>query len=139
MITDKLKLLGGPAEIGGGVPEELFRWPYVNEEIENAVLDVLRKNKMSGSDITEKFEEEFAAWQQRKYAVAFSSGTMSLQAAMYAVGLGAGDEIICPTKTYWASCASAYSLGAGVVFANVRRDPMCLDPDDLERCLSPRT
>ena len=139
MITDALKLLGGPAEIGGNVPEELFRWPYVNEEIEQAVLDVLRKNKMSGSDITEKFEEEFAAWQQRKYAVAFSSGTMALQTAMYSVGLGAGDEIICPTKTYWASCASAYSLGVGVVFANVRRDTMCLDPDDLERCIGPRT
>ncbi len=139
MITDALKLLGGPAEIQGNVSEDLFRWPYVDRKIEEAVLDVLRKNKMSGSDITEKFEEEFAAWQRRKYAVAFSSGTMALQTAMYSVGLGAGDEIICPTKTYWASCASAYSLGVGVVFANVRRDTMCLDPDDLERCIGPRT
>ena len=139
MIEDALKILGGPAEVRGDVPKELFAWPYVNEEIENAVLDVVRKNKMSGTDITEQFEKAFAAWQQRKLGVAYANGTLALQAAMFAVGLGAGDELICPTKTYWASCLSASQLGASVVFANVRRDDMCLDPEDLERCIGPRT
>lgn len=139
MITDKLCLFGGPSEVGSNVPEELFKWPYVDKEIEDAVLDVLHKNKMSGTDITEQFENEFAHWQQRKYGLAFPNGTMSIQAAMFAIGLGAGDEIICPTKTYWASCAQAYELGASVVFANVKRDTMCIDPDDIERCIGPRT
>ena len=139
MIEDALKILGGPAEVQGDIPKELFAWPYVNEEIENAVLDVVRKNKMSGTDITEEFEKSFAAWQQRKLGVAYANGTLALQAAMFAVGLGAGDELICPTKTYWASCLSASQLGASVVFANVRRDDLCLDPEDLERCIGPRT
>ena len=139
MIEDALKILGGPAEVQGDIPKELFAWPYVNEEIENAVLDVVRRNKMSGTDITEQFEKAFAAWQQRKLGVAYANGTLALQAAMFAVGLGAGDELICPTKTYWASCLSASQLGASVVFANVRRDDMCLNPDDLERCIGPRT
>jgi len=136
---EKLKLFGGSASVEGEIPEELFKWPYVNKEIEDAVLDVVRKNKMSGTDITQEFEKKFAAWQQRAFGLAFPNGTMSLQAAMYAVGLGAGDELICPTKTYWASCTSAYALGAGVVFCNVKRDTMSLDPDDLERCIGPRT
>lgn len=138
-MSSVLKILGGESAVGKNVPEELFAWPYVNKEIEDAVLDVVRRNVMSDNDITQKFEKEFAKWQQRKYAVAYCNGTLSLQAAMFAVGLGAGDELICPTKTYWASCMSAASLGASVVFANVKRDTLCLDPDDLERCLSPKT
>lgn len=139
MITDKLALLGGPKSVCENVPDELFAWPYVNKEIEDAVLDVVRGNKMSATDITVEFEKEFAAWQQRRYGVAYCNGTLSLQAAMFAIGLGAGDEIIIPTKTYWASAISAMTLGAAIVFANVDPKTLCLDPDDLERCLSPRT
>lgn len=139
MSKNDLKIFGGQAAVSGNIPAELFKYPYVNEEIENAVLDVLRKNKMSGTDITEEFEKKFAEWQKREYGLAFPNGTMALQAAMYAAGLGAGDELICPTKTYWASCTSALALGAGIVFANVDRNTMCLDPDDLERCIGPRT
>ena len=137
---EKLALFGGnPVLNHAAMPEELFRWPIFTEEDEAAVLEVFRANKMSGNDITKEFEKEFAAWQQRKYAVACCNGTMSIYAAMFAVGLKAGDELICPTKTYWASCLSAQNLGVSVVFANVDPDTLCLDPDDLERCLSPRT
>ena len=137
---DRLALLGGaPVLDHAAMPAELFRWPIFTEEDEAAVLDVFRRNKMSGNDITEAFEKEFAAWQGRRYAVACCNGTLSLLAAMFAAGLKAGDELICPTKTYWASCLSAQLLGVSVVFANVDPDTLCIDPDDLERCLGPRT
>jgi len=140
MVMEKLALLGGkPVFDGVEVPEKLFKWPVFKQEDEDAILEVFHDNTMSGNLVTRKFEEEFAAWQQRKYAVACCNGTMSLQTAMWALGLKAGDEVICPTKTYWASCLSAQNLGAAVVFANVDPDTMCLDPDDLERCLSPWT
>ena len=91
---DKLAYLGGtPAVVNP--PEELFRWPIITKEDEEAALDVIRNNRFSATDITEQFEKEFAAWQGRKLALGFSSGTLSLAAAMFAVGLGAGDEIIC--------------------------------------------
>ena len=138
-MSSQLKLFGGPAIKTEPSPKELFAWPYVNQEIEDAVLDVVRRNAMSANDITYKFEEEFAKWQGRKYAIAYCNGTLSLLSAMFAVGLGAGDEIICPAKTYWASCMQAALLGASVVFANVKPDTLCIDPDDLERCLGPRT
>ncbi|MBO4367200.1 MAG: aminotransferase class V-fold PLP-dependent enzyme [Clostridia bacterium] len=136
---NKLALLGGEPVINEKLPDELFRWPDMSKEIDEAVLDVVHNNKMSGIDITEEFEKKFAAWQKRKYGLAFTNGTLALQTAMFAIGLGVGDEIICPTKTYWASCTSAYALGATVAFANVRRDTLDIDPDDIERCIGPRT
>ena len=136
----KLALLGGqPLMEHFDLPEEMFRWPIIGAEDEAAVLDVLRTKRISGNDITVQFEKEFAEWNRTRYAVCAANGTMALEAAMFAVGLQAGDEIICPTKTYWATCLSAQKLGASVVFANSDPDTVCLDPADLERCLSPWT
>ena len=137
---EKLAILGGtPVLDPAKVPESLTHWPIFTQEDEAALLDVFHNNMMSGNTITVEFEKEFAAWLGTNYAVAATNGTMALQAAMYAVDLQAGDEMICPTKTYWASCLAAQNLGASVVFANVCPDTMCLDPEDLERCLSPWT
>ncbi len=120
------------------LPDELFHWPIITKEDEEAALEVIRKNKFSGTDITIKFQEEFAAWQGCKYALAFTNGTMSLSAAMFAIGLGMGDEIICPTKTYWGSVSQAINFGASAVFCNIN-DKLSMDPNDLERCLSEHT
>ena len=135
---EKLALLGGKPLIDEGAPERLFHWPIITKEDEEAVLDVVRNNNFSGTDITTKFQEEFATWQGTKYALAFTNGTMSLTAAMFAIGLGIGDEIICPTKTYWGSVSQAMNFGASAVFCNIN-DNLSLDPDDLERCITPKT
>ena len=60
----------------GDVPVELFKWPIITKEDEEAVLDVVRNNKFSGTDITTEFQEKFAKWQGREYALAFTNGTM---------------------------------------------------------------
>ena len=133
----KLALLGGKPAIENA-PESLFKWPIITEEDEAAALDVIRNNSYSNVDITEKFEKEFASWIGSKHALAYCNGTMSLHAAMFAIGLGVGDEIICPTKTYWASVTAAMSFGATPVFCNINEN-LVLDPDDLLRCISPKT
>ncbi len=135
---EKLALFGGEKAVED-IPEDLFKWPIVTKEDEDAVLEVLRRGAMSGTDVTVKFEKEFAAWQGSTYALGFCNGTMALQAAMFAVKLGIGDELICPSKSYWASCVPAFNLGATVVFADIEEDSLCIDPDDLERCIGPRT
>lgn len=135
----KLALFGGNKTICGDIPDDLFRWPIITAEDEEAVLDVLRRAAMSGTDVTEKFEKEFAEWNQRKYAIGYCNGTLSLQAAMFACGLGVGDELICPSKTYWASAIQAFNLGATVVFADIHPDTLCIAPNDIERCISPYT
>ena len=135
---EKLALLGGRPAIEQGPDESLFAWPIMTAEDEEAALGVIRKNKFSGTDITEKFQQEFAAWQGTEYAIAYCNGTASLSAAMFGIGLGHGDEIICPTKTYWGSVSQALHFGAIPVFCNINEN-LSLDPDDLERCITPRT
>ena len=139
-ITDmeKLALLGGEPAVKEAAPKELFKWPIVTEEDLEDAKDVIVNNRFSATDITVKFQDEFAEWQGRKYALAFTNGTMSLTAAMFAIGLGEGDEIICPTKTYWASISQAMWFGASAVFCNID-DMLSMDPDDLERCITPKT
>ena len=134
-----LALLGGEKTVKTDVPEEMFHWPIINQAMKDAVIEVLVDGNMSGLDLSKKFETGFAAWHDIKYGLAHSSGTAALHAAMYGVGLGVGDELICPSITYWASCIQAQNLGASVVFADIEPYSLCLDPDDFERKITERT
>ncbi len=137
-MASKLALFGGPKAVQSD-PGKIFDWPIVTPEIEEAVLEVLRAGKMSGTDVTRQFEKEFAAWHGVRYALAHNTGTASLHAAMFGIGLGVGDEIICPSITYWASCLPVYSLGGTVVFTDIDPETLCIDPKDIEHRITPRT
>ena len=104
--ASKLALLGGTPVIGKAEAAKrsgIFAWPIVNDAMLKASNDVLRKRKMSGTDITKEFETKFAAWNGTKYALACLNGTTALNTAFYAIGLKPGDEVICPSITMWAS------------------------------------
>jgi len=118
---------------------DLFKWPIITAEDEAAVLEVLRRGAMSGTDVTLKFEEEFAAWQGAQYALACNNGTAALQSALYGCGISVGDEIICPSLTYWASALPVLALGASVVFADIDPVTLCIDPNDIEHRISENT
>jgi len=140
LSEQELAIRGGPPAVADWQRHEpLFHWPIVTSEDEQAVLDVLRAGSMSGKDVTMAFEREFADWLQVEHALGFCNGTAALQAAMWAVGLGRGDELICPSVTYWASALQAFSLGATVVFADIHPDSLCIDPADIEHRISERT
>jgi len=134
----KLAINGGSKAVQEN-PGDIFTWPIITEEDEEAVLDVLRNRSMSQTDVTQKFEEEFAQWHGMKYALGHSSGTAALHAAMFGCGVGVGDEIICQSMTYWASALPAFSLGATVVFAELDPDTLTLNPEDVERRITDRT
>jgi len=138
MSASKLALFGGQKAVKSG-NLKLFAWPIITKEDEKAVLEVLRRGGMSGTDVTMEFEKEFAAWEGVKHALGFSSGTAALQCAMYGCKVGIGDEIICPSKTYWASCLPAFSLGATIVFADIDPQTLCIDPGDIEQRITDRT
>lgn len=139
MLTrTRLAILGGPKAVQAD-PGDMFTWPIVTGEDEAAVLDVLRRGAMSGTEVTRQFEQDFAAWQGSAYALGHSTGTAALQAAMYGCKVGVGDEIICPSITYWASALPVFSLGGTVVFAEVDPQTLCLDPDDIEHRITDRT
>jgi len=136
--SDRLALRGGPKAVRRD-PGDMFTWPIVTQEDERAVLEVLRAGKMSDLDVTRQFEAEFARWQGLPYALAHCNGTAALQAAMYAVGVRGGDEVICPSMTYWASGLPALTLKATVVWADIQRHSLCLDPADVEKRITRRT
>lgn len=133
-----LALFGGPRAI----PEpanHLFRWSDVTPDHEAAILDILHRGAMSGTDVTRQFEREYAAWQRQAHAIAFNTGTAAIHAAMWAIGLRAGDEIIAQSITYWASILPAMSLGAVPVLVDIDPDTLCIDPSKIEARIGPRT
>lgn len=138
MSESSLAIFGGPKAVRDD-PGDLFTWPIVTAEHEEAVLDVLRRGAMSGGDVTREFEREYAAWQGSRYALGCSTGTAALHEAMFGCKVGVGDEIICPSVTYWASALPCFSLGATVVFADIDPETLCVDPADVERRITPRT
>ncbi len=140
VVGSALALLGGPRAIENpAAHEDLFRWPIIEWEHEQAVLQTLREGNLSDWGITTQFESEFARYLGVDHALAYPNGTMALQAAMWAVGVRRGDEIICPSVTFWASVLQAFSLGATPVFCDIHPQTLCLDPAGIERHLSPRT
>ena len=137
-MKERLAILGGGKTVTLNNPE-LFKWPKINESDEQAVLVALRAGSISGTDITLKFEKELANFFGSEYALCYVNGTASLHAAMWACGVGTGDEVICQSATFWASCTSALSLGATVNFADIDPETLCIDPDDIEHRIGPRT
>ena len=136
--SEKLALFDGPKAVQKD-PGDVFTWPIITKEDEDAVLEVLRRGAMSNMDVTEEFEKEYAAWQGTRYALGFSTGTAALQAAMFGCKIGIGDEIIAPSMTYWATCLPVYSLGGTVVFADIDPNTLCIDPKDIEHRITERT
>jgi len=134
----KLAINGGPKAVQSD-PGDIFKWPIITKEAEDAALEVLRAGKMSGTDVTMKFEKEYAEWHNMKYALGFNTGTASLHSAMWACGVGIGDEIIGPSLTYWASVLPALNLGATVIFADVEPNTLCIDPKDIEHRITEHT
>jgi perosamine synthetase len=137
-VAESLAILGGPRSVPLNEPD-LFHWPIVTHEDEAAVLSVIRAGTMSDWDITQDFERDWARYQGSKFALAHCNGTTALLAAMYAVGLGRGDEMIVPSITYWASALGVMSLGATPVFADIDPVTLCIDPADMERRITMRT
>jgi len=137
-MGEKLAIFGGTKSVQSD-PGDIFSWPIITKEDEEAVLEVLHRAGMSDIDVTRKFEQEFSEWMGSKYALGTNNGTSALHSAMFGCKVGIGDEIICPSVTYWASALPAFSLGATVVFADVDQDTICIDPKDIEHRITERT
>ena len=139
---DKLAIFGGEPVMSLVEQDEanhIFDWPIVNRAMREASDRVLANRKMSGTDVAKEFEAKFCAWQGTKYALCCLNGTTALNTAFYCVGVGPGDEVICPSITMWASCSGVVNLGGTVVFCDVNADDFCIDPKSFEAHITPRT
>lgn len=134
----ELAIHGGNPVIGE-LDSNVFHWPIVTDEDKQAVWSVIDAGNTSGTDITRRFEGAFCDYLNIRHALGHCNGTMALLAAMFGVGLGRGDEMLCPSLTYWASASPAVLLGATPVFVDVDPQTLCIDPRDIERHITERT
>jgi len=120
-------------------PIPLCDLDYGPEE-EAAVLRVLRGKWLSMGPEVQAFESEMSDFLGIKHAFAVSSGTAALHLAYLALGIGAGDEVIQPAINFAAAANATVAVGATPVFADiVGLDEPTIDPEAVERLLSPRT
>lgn len=116
-------------------------WPsYLEEEI-SAAISVLRSGKVNywTGEQGQKFEQEFAEFCGTKYAVAVANGSVALELALLALGIGPGSEVIVPSRSFIASASCALVRGAKPVFADVDPVSQNLTVDSIREVWSPRT
>lgn len=116
-------------------------WPSFTQEEADAVSQVLLSNKVNywtGQECRE-FEKEFAAFAGTEYAIALANGTVALDVALQAMGIGAGDEVVVTPRTFLASVSSVVNIGAVPVFAEVDRDSQNITAETIQAVLTPRT
>ncbi len=111
----------------------------VGDSAADAVAQAIRQRKISQGTLSQEFEEALAKQLGVPYVVCTTSGTTALMLAFIAAGIGPGDELILPDRTYIATAHAAMLLGASVRLLDVRPDRPLLDPDILEQALTPQT
>jgi dTDP-4-amino-4,6-dideoxygalactose transaminase len=116
-------------------------WPYFEEDevlAASAVLKSGRINQWTGKEI-EKFQEEFAAACGVRHAIALANGTVALELALRAYGIGPGDEVIVTPRTFIASASCIVLQGATPVFADVDQESQNITAETIRAVLSSRT
>lgn len=117
--------------------------PIIGEDEIKLVTNVLKSGLLTeksgrGHYVTQ-FEQAFAKWVGVKYAVAVSSGTAALHAALMTAGLRAGDEVVVPSFSFVATVEAVILAGGKPVFADIKPDTFCIDPESLEGRISSKT
>jgi perosamine synthetase len=129
--------------IEGGRPVRSHLLPYGRQLIGDddiaAVTAVLRGPYLTTGPAVAEFEARFAARVGARHAVAVSSGTAALHAAMFAAGVGPGHEVVTTPLTFVGTANAALYLGARPVFADIHADTLNVDPARVEAALTPRS
>jgi dTDP-4-amino-4,6-dideoxygalactose transaminase len=105
----------------------------------DGLLDALESGEWWYGKRVKQFEAEFAAFQDARFGVTASSGTIALETMLQALDIGPGDEVIVPPYTFIATASAVLRVGAIPVFADIEADTWCLDPNDVLRKITART
>ena len=111
----------------------------IKEEVQQAIHDVFEKASFAGGPFVEKFESEFAQAHQAEYCVAVNNGTSALHVMMMALEIGAGDEVIVPANTFFASAEAVSLVGAKPVFVDCDPQSYNIDVSKIESAISSNT
>jgi dTDP-4-amino-4,6-dideoxygalactose transaminase len=108
-------------------------------ELDDAWRQVSASAKFIGGEFVERFEGEWARYCQAEHCVGVASGTAALQLALWALGIGRGDEVIVPANTFAATPLAVVAVGAQPVFIDVDPGTLLITAAGVEAALSPRT
>ena len=117
-------------------------WPKHERDEVLAVVRILesgRVNALVHGEQNKAFEKEFADFVQMPFAIAVSNGTVSIELALRALGVGQGDEVIIPVRSFFATASAVVAIGAEPVFADVEMETQNIDPASVSRMISDRT
>jgi len=148
LSREELALFGGPKTIESWEGEltrgvgELGQRPLPvgasQEEIE-AIVEALKSGDFARYKPIYEFEKEFASYMNVKYALATNNGTSSILAALFAIGVGPGDEVITPSYTWHLGVTPILALRAIPIFCEIDPKTLTADPEDIKRRITPRT
>lgn len=116
-------------------------WPNFDEEQIQAVERVLRSGKVNywtGSECS-RFEEEFAHYTGVKHAISLANGTVALELALRSLGIGPGDDVVVPSRTFIATASSVVQAGARPIFCDVDRRTQNITAETIEAVITPDT
>lgn len=105
---------------------------YVHDAVKSTWISSLGK-------YIDRFEKEFATFCDTKYAVSISNGTVAIQLALHALGIGEGDEVIVPDLSFIATANAVLHVGASPVFVDIDAFNLCLDPTLIEQAITSKT
>ncbi len=135
----ELALFGGAKTREAAYPA----WPQHDERDIEAVAAVVRSGNWGGfpypGEQTRRFLDGFIALQGGQYAVAVMNGTLTMEVALRAAGIGWGDEVIVPAYTFQATASAPMLAGAVPVLVDIDPNTFCIDPAAIEAAITPRT
>jgi dTDP-4-amino-4,6-dideoxygalactose transaminase len=135
----QLAILGGPKTRTEPYPE----WPVWDQRDIEAVTEVIKSGQWGGFPYpgpkTAELARKFAELQGGGYAVPMANGTVTMEVALRAAGIGWGDEVIVPAYTFQATASAPLAAGAIPVIVDVDPNNYCLDPNAAEKAITPKT
>jgi len=114
--------------------------PYLGPEEKELVLDCIQSSWISSSGrYVKEFEDRFAQRSGSRHGISVTNGTAALHLALYALGIGPGDEVLVPSLTFVATANAVSYTGATPIFVDSERDTWNISPEDAERHTTKRT
>lgn len=134
---DRLVLFGGEKAVKKSLSD--ISLPVVLPEAYPVIEDMMKKGEISLSPVVGNFEDKFKKYIGCEFGLCMVNGTTSIQSGLFSVGVGAGDEVIVPSFTFWASVGPVVACNAVPVFADCDVDTHCITAETIEKCITKRT